>query len=80
MSLSAAKSRVTFAREYLNSPRSGVVVEGAGQIGERTTRTLVDARSGNPIGKVEEWPLVECVRLRVIGLHAGPLAIAPHRR
>jgi hypothetical protein len=53
------------------------VVEGAAQIGERTTKTLVDARSGNPIGKVEEWPLVECVRLRVIGLHAGPVAIAP---
>jgi hypothetical protein len=53
------------------------VVEGTGQIGERTTRNLVDARSGNPIGKAEEWPNVECVRLRVIGLHAGPVAVAP---
>lgn len=53
------------------------VVEGTGQIGERTTRTLVDARSGNAIGQIEEWPNVECVRLRVIGLHAGPVAVGP---
>ena len=53
------------------------VVEGAGQIGERTTRTLVDKRSGDTIGQIEEWPNVECVRLRVIGLHAGPVAVAP---
>jgi hypothetical protein len=53
------------------------VVEGAGQIGERTTRTLVDARSGNAIGQIEEWPNVDCVRLRVTGLRAGPVAVAP---
>lgn len=53
------------------------VVEGTGQIGERMTRALVDARSGVTIGKIEEWPNVECVRLRVIGLHAGPVAVAP---
>lgn len=53
------------------------VVEGPATIGERTTKTLIDQRSGNPLGTTEEWPDVPCVRLRVVGLHAGPVAIGP---
>jgi len=53
------------------------VVEGPGKIGERTNRTLKDASTGREMGKIEEWPPVECIRVRVIGLHAGPVAVGP---
>lgn len=53
------------------------VVDGPGTIGERTERTLRDARTGQELGKVEEWPAIDCLRLRIVGLHAGPVAVGP---
>lgn len=52
------------------------VVDGPGQIGERTSRTVKGA-DGLEIRKLEEWPAVSCLRLRIIGLHAGPVAVGP---
>jgi hypothetical protein len=52
------------------------VVEGPGKIGERTERVLRD-KNGSELGTIEAWPDVDCVRLRVIGLHAGPVAVGP---
>lgn len=53
------------------------VVEGPGTIGQRTTVTLRDKDTNLEIGKLEEWPAVACVRLRVVALHAGPVAVGP---
>lgn len=53
------------------------VVEGPATIGERTTVTLRDARSGLEIGKIEEWPPIPCLKIRIIALHAGPVAVGP---
>ncbi len=55
------------------------VVEGPAKIGERTTVTLRDARSGLEIGKIEEWPAIDCLKIRIIALHAGPVAVGPAR-
>lgn len=52
------------------------VIEGDGKIGVRTQVTLRDRSTGAKLGELEEWPLVDCVRIRIIGLHAGPLAVA----
>ncbi len=53
------------------------VVQGPSTIGERTQRVIRDASSGAELGKVEEWPGVDCLLLRIIGLHAGPVAVGP---
>jgi hypothetical protein len=53
------------------------VVEGPSTIGERTQRVIRDASTGAELGKVEEWPGVDCLVLRIVGLHAGPVAIGP---
>jgi hypothetical protein len=53
------------------------VPDGPGTIGERTQRTLRAAGTGAELGTVEEWPPVPCLRLRVVGLHAGPVAVGP---
>jgi hypothetical protein len=53
------------------------VPDGPATIGERTERTLRNASTGEEIGKIEEWPPVTCLRLRIVGLHAGPVAVAP---
>ncbi|GGM87315.1 hypothetical protein GCM10007977_106590 [Dactylosporangium sucinum] len=53
------------------------VVEGPGKIGERTTRILKDTNTNLEIGKIEEWPPVDCTWLRIIALHAGPVAVGP---
>ncbi len=53
------------------------VVEGPDTIGQRTTVTLRDKDTNLEIGKLEEWPAVACVRLRVVALHAGPVAVGP---
>ena len=55
------------------------IVEGPGTIGERTTVTLRDKDTQREIAKVEEWRPVPCVRLRIIALHAGPIAVGPPR-
>jgi hypothetical protein len=52
------------------------VVEGPGQIGERTV-TTVKGTNNEEIGKIEEWRPVDCVRLRITALHAGPVAVGP---
>jgi hypothetical protein len=52
------------------------VVEGDGKIGVRTQVTLRDRSSGAKLGELEEWPLADCVRIRIIGLHAGPVSVA----
>nr|BFE61522.1 hypothetical protein GCM10020063_060480 [Dactylosporangium thailandense] len=51
------------------------VVEGPGTVGERTVVPVRDLGTGLEIGKREEWPPVPCVRLRIIALHAGPVAV-----
>lgn len=53
------------------------VVEGPGKIGERTVLTVKDKDSSLEIGKIEEWRPVDCVRLRITALHAGPVAVGP---
>jgi hypothetical protein len=53
------------------------VVQGRSTIGERTQRVIRDANSGAELGTVEEWPSVDCVLLRIVGLHAGPVAVGP---
>jgi hypothetical protein len=55
------------------------VVEGPGKIGERTSRVLRDSQTNQELGKIEEWPPVECTWLRIIALHAGPVAVGPQR-
>jgi hypothetical protein len=52
------------------------VVEGDDKIGVRTQVTLRDRSSGAKLGEIEEWPLIDCVRIRIIGLHAGPVSVA----
>jgi hypothetical protein len=53
------------------------IVEGMGTIGERTIVTLRDARTRLEIGTIEEHRPVACVRIRIVGLHAGPVAVGP---
>lgn len=51
------------------------VVEGPGKISERTS---ADVRDGSTtIGKIEGKRSVDCVVIKVVGLHAGPIAIGP---
>jgi hypothetical protein len=51
------------------------VVEGPGKISERTS---ADVRDGSTtIGKIEGKRSVDCVVLKIVGLHAGPIAIGP---
>lgn len=52
-----------------------VVIEAADKIGKRTQVTLRDALTGREFGKLEEWPDIDCLRIRIIGLHAGPVAV-----
>jgi hypothetical protein len=52
------------------------VVTGPGKVGERTNRIVKDSNN-REIGKIEEWPPVDCVRLRIVALHAGPVAVGP---
>jgi hypothetical protein len=57
----------------------GVVV-GPGRVGERTTVVLRDKFTNFEIGKVEEWPLIDCLRVKIIALHAGTVAVGPTPR
>jgi hypothetical protein len=56
------------------------VVEGPGKIGEHTIVTIRDRDTGLEIGTREEWHQVDCIRLRIIALHAGPVAVGPTTR
>lgn len=53
------------------------VVEGAGKIGLRTNIVLRDKNTNLEIGKIEEWRPIDCLRVRIIALHAGPVAVGP---
>ncbi len=53
------------------------VVDGGGKIGEKTIITLRSKDTGLEIGKLEEFRPVDCIRLKIIGLHAGPVAVGP---
>jgi len=53
------------------------VVEGPDKIGVRTTVTLRDKSSGAKIGELEEWPPIDCLRIRIVALRAGPVAVTP---
>lgn len=53
------------------------VVLSPGQIGRRVTVTLKDKDTNREIGKIEEHRPEPCVRLKIIALHAGPVAAAP---
>jgi hypothetical protein len=52
-------------------------VVGVDKIGVRTTVTLRDASSGAKLGEIEEWPPIDCVRIRIVALRAGPVAVTP---
>jgi hypothetical protein len=52
------------------------VIEGPDKIGIRTKVTLRDKSSGAVLGELEEWPPIDCTRIRIIGLHAGPVVVA----
>lgn len=52
------------------------VVQGPGQINQRTTSEVVIKGSNEKL-KVESYPPVPCVVLKVIALHAGPVAAGP---
>jgi hypothetical protein len=53
------------------------VVEGPGKITQRTDVIVRDRSTGLEIGKIEQWPPTDCVRLRIIALQAGPVAVGP---
>jgi hypothetical protein len=53
------------------------IVEGPGQIAERTTVILRDRKTNLEVGKLEEYRPISCVELRVIALHVGPVAVGP---
>lgn len=50
------------------------VVLGSGSIRERTSRTI---RRGANTETIEEWLPVDCLRLRIIALRAGPVVVGP---
>ncbi|MER6434078.1 hypothetical protein ABT272_41265 [Streptomyces sp900105245] len=52
------------------------VVVGPGKIKERTTVEKAEVSTGRTWGE-EQWPAVDCIQLRIIGLHAGPVAVGP---
>ncbi|KAK1753333.1 hypothetical protein QBC47DRAFT_55392 [Echria macrotheca] len=52
------------------------VVLGPGSIKERTRREI---RIGMTTETIEEWIPVNCLRLRVIALRAGPVAVGPQK-
>jgi hypothetical protein len=52
------------------------IVEGDDKIGVRTQVTLRDRSTGAKLGELEEWPPIDCVRIKIIGLHAGPVSVA----
>jgi hypothetical protein len=51
------------------------VVEGAGTINRRVTTEWKDKSTRQVLFKTEGYAAEPCVRLRVIGVHAGPLAV-----
>jgi hypothetical protein len=53
------------------------VVDGPGKLGERTEVILRDPDTNLVTGKVEQWLPVDCIRLRITALRAGPVAIGP---
>jgi hypothetical protein len=52
------------------------VVEGPGTVNHRVT-SEVKAANGDVLGKIESYPPMECVRVKVIAVHAGPVAVGP---
>ena len=50
------------------------VVLGSGSIRERTKRII---RRGLDTEEIEEWLLIDCLRLRIIALRAGPVVVGP---
>jgi hypothetical protein len=50
------------------------IVLGSGSIRERTKRTI---RRGMDTETIEEWLPVDCLRLRIIALRAGPVVVSP---
>ncbi|HEX4385661.1 MAG TPA: hypothetical protein VH083_22025 [Myxococcales bacterium] len=51
------------------------VVEKPGKIGERTQVIVRDKFTNFELGKFEEWPSIDCLRVRIVALHAGPVAV-----
>jgi hypothetical protein len=52
------------------------VVEGPGTVNQRFN-TEVKAANGDVLGKIESYRPVDCVRVKVIAVHAGPVAVGP---
>lgn len=53
------------------------IVDGPGKIGERVFVTLKDKDTNLEIGKLEEYRPIDCVNMKIIALHAGPVAVGP---
>jgi hypothetical protein len=52
------------------------IVEGPGTVNHRVT-SQVKAANGDVLGKIESYPPMDCVRVKVIAVHAGPVAVGP---
>ena len=53
------------------------VVQGSGKINQRVTTELIDERTRDRIAKIESHRPIDCTLIKVIALHAGPVAVGP---
>jgi hypothetical protein len=53
------------------------VVEGTGRVRHRVFTDVIDQRTRDVILKMESYESVDCVRIRIIALKAGPVAVGP---
>lgn len=53
------------------------IVEGTDTVNQRVKTDIIDAGTRDRIGQIESYPPVPCVKVRVIALHAGPVAVGP---
>ena len=55
----------------------GVVDGGKCRIRKRVITTIIDAKTRDVIGKEETYVPIDCIKITVTGLHAGPVAVGP---
>ena len=53
------------------------VIEGRGRVNRRNT-TEVLAQNRQVLGKIESYDPMDCILMRVIAVHAGPVAVGPN--
>jgi flagellin-specific chaperone FliS len=56
-----------------------LLIEGPGQVRERTNVRLISKDTGLQIGTLEEWRPIDGVRVKVIALRAGPVCVGPNK-